>query len=248
MRKKSIYLLLSITIIAIITICSCSKDYNDIEYDINQNIDLRTSCLPTEFVDTSICIGPRTYNALIDIPNDSCTVSIELEYYWCTNRMTNEVEVLFGDFNTVTFEDSCYTFVLDAIDIIANGTQAQQEIFFTDFYNDLYDGILENFIESRYDSIPELSECGGLTPNNFSIQFSTKSCFRVCIAPEQPIWSKVYCGNQCCLRRTEYCVDPVTEDIEVTESFEEIGSCGTVGFQQCPVSGSISTICFSTCN
>lgn len=218
--------------------------------DANIEFRISSDCIPEDSI--SGCNGPFFYTDTVNVPDyPTCDFYIQTDYYLCGNPQIG-FSVIFGEVHIVApfnFANSdCQDFITDYQNAITAG-QTSLEAFFNNFYDEVYKGVSVNWIMEQIDQIGTTAlECPD--PSfNMSTSFYGASCYKICILPEHdpPVWTRVNCGEGCCMRTYEWCWDEENQELDVTITTRQIvsGGCVDPGLSYCD---SKEQDCLFTCD
>jgi hypothetical protein len=258
-----------IPVFLMIFMLSCHQESNVPQAEVNEEIsqtdeivDLRSDDCTPEGNGLSYCTNASTYTTTVKIPSyPNCNIEIEATYKICQDLTKSPPQTVISFYDVeilsmITDNFGICQLQKDIQDLLSPGRlgwPTQQDIieqneFFNDLYSEIYKEVGLNFIDERADEIPELTECGQ-SPLNVISQFYTASCYQICFCDDEgdPVWEKLACGNGCCIRTIEYCINE-TGEIETDVATNTQSLCTETYDTQCSLSGCLSTVCLTYCD
>jgi len=205
-------------------------------------------CFPKPFGCTDI----TTYNATVEVPGyPGCEIGVTYDLRFCQGV----AQIGNLSITSISFSE-CADLISDFLDVIFNGTELQQERFFTVLYADIETSIVNSIFQEVYDSavanntLPLLYCNGGVT--TFTASFYKGSCVSFCTGMGKDgtfTVTQVSCGELCCVKNISYCINQKTGEVETEVSTEPLtsGQCSPFPSGQCPKGTINQSPCFELC-
>ncbi len=259
MKKINILISSLLLITALVFVFqACQKQITTKKEEVSKqtnSIELRDhDCIPPGWETWCNPDGWQTFTEVIylhDYPN--CPVTITGQTNHCNafggkKWLVKDLRFLGADWSS----PDCHKLLIDIIGGILNPSQPEQEAFFNHLWNQIYEAYARKFAEylaTQYP--PETIRCG-FSISDPVIEFYVESCYKVCICgtgdPEDPYTiTKNPCGNGCCQRSYEWCLDE-NDELQVNVTVTPLSNCTQIYETDCNTESCSETQCLKWCN